>query len=93
MGLHVSFAGNVTYTNKKFESLRQAAATIPDDRLLVETDCPYMTPHPLRGKEKRCEPAWIVHTVAALAKLRGVSPERLAEQTTRNARELFRFPG
>ena len=91
MGLYVSFAGNVSYANKKFDSLRQVAATIPDDRLLVETDCPYMTPHPLRGKERRNEPAWIVHTVAALAKLRSVSPEHLAEQTTRNARALFKF--
>ena len=89
LGLHLSFAGNVTYTNKKFASLREAAAAIPADQILVETDSPYMTPHPLRGKQQRNEPALIVHTAACLASLRGVTIEEIAVQTTANARSLF----
>jgi TatD DNase family protein len=92
LGLHVSFAGAVTYQNKKFEPLRHAAITIPDDRILIETDSPYLVPHPLRGKEKRNEPANVAHTAQCLAELRGVSVEMLAEQTTANARRLFRIP-
>ncbi len=72
LGLYVSFAGNVTYTNKKFQALREAAATVPADRILIETDSPYLTPEPLRGKQKRNEPALVAHTAAALAALRGV---------------------
>ena len=72
LGLYVSFAGNVTYTNKKFQSLREAAATIPADRILIETDSPYLTPEPLRGKQKRNEPALVAHTAAALAAMRGL---------------------
>ena len=89
LGLYVSFAGNVTYTNKKFQELRALAATIPADRLLIETDSPYLTPHPLRGKQPRNEPAWLVHTAASLAELRGVSLDMLAAQTTANAQRLF----
>ena len=89
LGLYVSFAGNVSYTNKKFRPLREIAATIPDDRLLIETDSPYMVPHPLRGKQKRNEPAHLVHTAASLAELRGVGPDELSRQTTANARRLF----
>ena len=89
MGLHLSFSGMVTYRNKKFRPLREVAATIPADRLLVETDCPYLTPHPLRGKQKRNEPALVVHTIEALAELHNCPAEELAEQTTENARRLF----
>ena len=89
LGLMVTFAGNVSYTNKKFGPLRAVAASIPADRLLLETDSPYLIPHPLRGREKRNEPAWIVHTARALAELRGVTLEELARQTTTNARRLF----
>jgi TatD DNase family protein len=85
IGLYVSFAGMVTYKNA--EELRAVAATIPDDRILVETDCPYLTPVPHRGK--RNEPAHVALTAACVAAARGVSPELLAEQTTRNARALF----
>jgi len=92
LGLCVSFAGAVTYTNKKFQSLREAAATVPEDRILVETDSPYLVPHPLRGKEKRNEPARLLLTAKALAELRGESVEDLARQTTSNARGLFALP-
>lgn len=91
LGLHLSFAGNVTYTNKKFASLRAAAATVPADRILIETDSPYMTPHPPRGKQQRNEPALLVHTAACLASLRGVPIEEFAAQATANARSLLRL--
>jgi TatD DNase family protein len=84
-GFHVSFAGNVTYP--KAAPLREAAAVVPLDRLLVETDSPYLAPQPVRGK--RCEPAHVRHTAEALAKLKGVGFEDFARQTTRNARRLF----
>jgi len=93
LGLHVSFAGMVTYRNKKFATLRAVAATIPHDRLLTETDSPYLVPHPLRGKRRRNEPAEIVHTVRCLAELRGVDPQQLAATTTANARRLFGTSG
>lgn len=85
MGLHISFAGMVTYKNA--QALRDVAAKVPADRLLVETDSPYLAPVPKRGQ--RNEPAYVVHTAALLATVRGVTPEELAEQTTRNAKALF----
>jgi TatD DNase family protein len=87
-GLYVSFAGMVTF--KKSDDLRAVAATIPDDRILVETDSPYLAPHPLRGK--RNEPANLVHTARMLAEVREVSYERFVGQTTANAKTLFRIP-
>lgn len=92
LGLHVSFAGAVTYTNKKFGPLRAAAAIVPLDRLLLETDSPYLIPHPLRGKQKRNEPTHIVHTAKCLADLREIDLEAFARRTTENARRLFRLP-
>jgi len=89
LGLYVSFSGSVTYKNKKFDPLRQAAAAVPDDRILLETDSPYLVPHPLRGKQKRNHPALIVHTAGCLAELRGSSIEQIAAATTANARRLF----
>ncbi len=85
MGLYLSFAGMLTYKNAA--ALRATAAQQPLDRVLVETDSPYLAPVPHRGK--RNEPAHVVHTAACLAELLGVSPERLAEQTTINAQRLF----
>jgi TatD DNase family protein len=85
MGLYISFAGMVTYKNA--EDLRRVAATIPLDRLLVETDSPYLAPMPHRGK--RNEPAYVVHTAACLAGVRGIGPDVIADHTTRNARALF----
>jgi TatD DNase family protein len=91
LGLFVSFAGNVTYTNKKFQTLRAAAATIPDDLILIETDCPYLAPEPHRGKQKRNEPALVAHTAAHLAAIRNVAVEQFAAQTAANARRVFRL--
>ena len=85
LGLHVSFAGMLTYKNA--QALREVAKRVPLDRLLVETDSPYLAPVPLRGK--RNEPANVVHTAATLAALHGIELAALAEQTTRNARRLF----
>ena len=91
LGMHISLAGPVTYTNKKFEPLRLAARIVPDERLLIETDSPYLVPHPLRGKEKRNEPALMRHTAVALAELRGADIEEFVAATTANARALFRL--
>jgi len=88
LGLDISFAGMVTF--KKSDAPRAVAATIPADRLLIETDSPYLSPHPLRGK--RNEPAHVVHTAACLAGVRGVSIAELARQTVANALRLFRVP-
>jgi TatD DNase family protein len=85
MGLYVSFAGMVTYKNA--QNLRDVAEAIPLDRILIETDSPYLAPVPLRGK--RNEPANVVHTAACLASVKGVAPEVIAGATTRNARDLF----
>jgi len=92
LGLHLGFAGNVTYTNKKFAALREAAKSVPADRLLLETDSPYLVPQVFRGKQKRNEPANVAHTAQFLAQLRGVPVEELARQTTANAKRLFRLP-
>jgi TatD DNase family protein len=85
MGLHISFAGMVTYKNA--QDLRAVAVRIPADRLLVETDSPYLAPVPVRGR--RNEPAFLIHTATCLASLRGTDLIPLAEQLTRNARQLF----
>ncbi len=85
MGLHLSFAGMLTYKNAA--NLREVAAQVPLDRLLVETDCPYLAPVPHRGK--RNEPRHVLHTGAELARLHGLSPDQLAEQTSANAARLF----
>ncbi len=91
LGLYISFAGNVTYKNKKFQPLCDAAMTVPADRVLIETDSPYLTPEPFRGKQKRNEPALVMHTAAALAALRGVPLEDFDRQTTANAKRLFKM--
>jgi len=86
-GFAVSFTGVVTF--KKAEEVRAAAKIVPEHLLMVETDCPYMSPMPLRGK--RCEPAFVVHTAARIAKERGADPAALAEATARNAARIFGF--
>lgn len=85
LGMHVSLAGMLTY--KKNEELRRVAAGVPRDRLLVETDAPYLAPVPLRGK--RNEPAHVRHTCQCLADVHGLPLEEMAVETTRNARALF----
>jgi TatD DNase family protein len=87
IGFHISLSGVITF--KSAEPIREAAAWTPLDRLLVETDCPYLAPVPLRGK--RNEPAYITHTAAAVAALRGIPVEEFAEVTTRTCRALFRL--
>ena len=84
-GFYLSFAGNVTYP--KSVNLQQAAREAPDDRILVETDSPFLSPVPLRGKEN--EPANTVHTAAFMAQLRQTSPEAIATLTTNNFHALF----
>ncbi len=86
LGLHVSFAGMVTF--KKSQLLRECAATVPAERLLLETDCPYLSPEPVRSKKPN-EPAYLRHTAECVAQVRGVSLEELARQTTANAVQLF----
>jgi TatD DNase family protein len=85
MGLYLSFAGMLTYKNAA--ALREVAATVPLDRILVETDSPYLAPVPLRGK--RNEPGNVVHTATCLAGLHGLELRQLAERTSANARALF----
>jgi TatD DNase family protein len=89
LGMYISFAGMVTF--KKSDDLRAVAATVPADRILVETDSPYLSPHPLRGK--RNEPANVALTAECVAKVSGLSVDGFAAQTTENARRLFRFSG
>lgn len=86
-GLDISFAGMVTYKNA--DALRAVARAVPADRLLIETDSPYLAPVPVRGK--RNEPAFVAHTAASLAEMRGVTVNEIAEQTSRNARRLLGF--
>jgi TatD DNase family protein len=88
MGLYLSFAGMLTYKNAA--TLRETAAGVPYNRLLVETDCPYLAPVPKRGQ--RNEPAYVAHTASVLASLHGLTPEELARQTTASARAVFRIP-
>jgi len=90
LGLYISFAGMVTF--KKSNDLRAVAAVIPSDRLLLETDAPYLSPHPHRGQRPN-EPALLIHTASCLSEVREVSLETLAEQTTANASNLFRRAG
>ena len=85
---YVSFAGNVTYP--KADDLRTAARAVPADRILAETDCPYLAPQPVRGA--RNEPAHVVHTLAALAATRGDDPAELAERIGANAARVFALP-
>jgi TatD DNase family protein len=85
IGLYVSFSGVITF--KKNDALRAIAAEVPMDRVLVETDAPFLAPEPFRGK--RNEPAYVVHTAAALARVKGVSAEEIARITTENFHRLY----
>lgn len=88
LGFSISFSGIVTFKNA--EPLRAAARVVPGDRLLVETDAPFLAPVPLRGK--RCEPAFVVETAACLASVRGETLAELCAATSRNARSAFALP-
>jgi len=88
LGFYVSFSGVVTF--KKAEQVQASARLVPPERLLIETDCPFLAPVPQRGK--RNEPAYVRHVAEAVARLRGVELAELAQQTTANARRLFRLP-
>jgi TatD DNase family protein len=85
LGLHISFAGNMTYP--KSQHLRDAAKIVPIDRILVETDAPFLAPQPKRGK--RNEPAYVAYTLERLAEVKEVAAADLAEQTYHNAAQLF----
>ncbi len=87
IGFLISFAGNVTF--KKAENLRDAAKVVPLEKLLIETDCPFLTPVPFRGK--RNEPAFVVHTAQFLADFYNVELEKLAHQTTQNFLDFFKL--
>jgi TatD DNase family protein len=87
MGLHISFAGMVTYKNSA--SLREVAQSIPADRIVIETDAPYLAPVPMRGK--RNEPAYVVHTASVVAAERSISLDEFSAQATSNSLELFRL--
>lgn len=85
LGSYISFSGILTF--KTAGSIREAAVIVPPDRLLVETDCPFLSPDGFRGK--RCEPSFITKTAAVLAAVRGVDLQTIDEITTRNARNVF----
>jgi TatD DNase family protein len=85
LGFMISFAGNVTF--KKAENLRDSARVVPLDKLLIETDCPYLAPIPHRGK--RNEPAFVADTARFLAELYGIEAESLAARTTKNFTDFF----
>jgi TatD DNase family protein len=87
-GYYASFAGNVTYTSAG--DLRAAAARVREDRIMVETDAPFLSPVPNRGNSN--VPAWVVHTAAAVREARGWSATRVAAVTTANARRVFGLP-
>ncbi len=86
MGFYISFSGTVTFKNA--QQIHQSAQIVSEDRLLIETDCPFLSPVPKRG-HKRNEPAYVLHVAQAIAQLRGVTVEDIAQTTTNNACKLF----
>jgi TatD DNase family protein len=88
LGFHISVPGTVTY--KKNDELRSIVADLPEDRILLETDCPFLAPEPKRGKVN--EPALITHTAQTVAQVRGVPVEQIAYTTTCNAVKFFKLP-
>jgi TatD DNase family protein len=90
LGFYISFAGPITFTNAR--TLPRIVPLIPDERLLVETDAPYLSPHPWRGREHRNEPARVAIVAARLAELKGQSLEAVGQHVTENFKTLFRVP-
>jgi TatD DNase family protein len=88
LGFYISIPGTVTY--KKNEGLREIVSRLPEDRILLETDAPFLAPEPLRGKNN--EPAFIAHTARKVAEVRQVSVQNISRATTANAIRLFRLP-
>jgi TatD DNase family protein len=89
LGFYISFSGIVTFKNAL--QVQESAKIVPSDRLLIETDCPFLAPVPKRG-ERRNEPSYVQYVATQVANLRGVDPEELALQTSLNARRLFKLP-
>jgi TatD DNase family protein len=89
LGFYISISGPITYKNAR--ELPEIVRALPLDRILVETDCPYLTPQPYRGK--RNEPVNVLLVAERIAAIRGASLEQVAEATTANARRLFEFEG
>ena len=87
LGFHISLGGPVTF--KKAKTPKEVAAAVPLDRLLIETDCPYLTPEPYRGK--RNDPTFVRYTAETIAEVRGISVEELAKATSENVKKLFRI--
>jgi TatD DNase family protein len=87
MGFYISIPGTVTY--KKSDEYRELVRNLPLERILLETDCPFLAPHPFRGK--RNEPAYLIYTVEIVAQIKGIKKEELATLTTINAKKLFNF--
>jgi TatD DNase family protein len=88
LGFFISIPGPITFP--KSDKLREIVKDLPFDRLLIETDCPYLTPNPHRGK--RNEPAYVVHTARSIAEIKGVSLEEVGRITSQNAKEIFNLP-
>ena len=86
LGLYISFSGTLTF--KKADELKSIAASVPINRILIETDCPYLAPVPKRGKFPN-EPAWVVHTAEVLADIRGITIEEAGRITTENACSVY----
>jgi TatD DNase family protein len=87
LGLYVSFSGIVTFRGKKSDPIRHAVNKVPRERLLIETDCPYLAPEPHRGQ--RNEPSYLVHTAEVVARYAGLTLPELAAAARQNARRLF----
>lgn len=92
LGFYLGFTGNVTFTGNKFAPIGEAAKIVPQDRILLETDSPFLIPHPFRGKLERNEPIMSAWTARRLAELRETNISQIVAQTTENARRLFRLP-
>ncbi|MGI6401486.1 MAG: TatD family hydrolase [Thermoguttaceae bacterium] len=92
LGFYLGFGGLVTYKSRSVSDIWEAARLAPADRILLETDCPFLTPHPARGKIDRNEPILTTFVAKRLAELRGVSAREVALQTAKNAAALFKLP-